>query len=195
MVRIRKLNELMDNPVPYETKFISDTQGQWDFEVDNIEYTVEVIKAEPLGFYLPNFNDLIYKELLQPKGKEFVIPEMMVGWIQGNYAEIMFGGSTRSGDAKNFGITGTGNQFTVFSTVIEIIKEEIIPMDISPLLAFTAKESSRQKLYKILSREVGKKVAEYRYIGSTDNMRGTETYFFIKPQEFIDSLEKMGIII
>ncbi len=196
MIRIRKLNELMDNPVPYETNFIRSIGSQWSFVVEGITYEVSITRQEPDGFYLPTFNELLYKEVLQPQGKEFVVPEMMVGWIQGNHYEIDFSLVDEDEISKKFGITDTGNQFTVFSTVIEIIKNEIIPMNLSSLITFTAGERSRQKLYGMLAKEMSRKVPQYEYMGEVWDINHTmKRFIFVEPDELINSLEKMGIIV
>jgi hypothetical protein len=51
------------------------------------------------------------------------------------------------------GITGTGDQHTVFATIVEVLRTLIKVYPIENI-SFTAKEPSRQKLYKTMVRKL-----------------------------------------
>jgi hypothetical protein len=60
--------------------------------------------------------------------------------------------------ADSFGVTGTGQAFTVFATVIHALKVFVQKTRPRPFIVFTAKEASREKLYDRFVRMVKRAV-------------------------------------
>ena len=129
-----KLQELLDNPVPWER---SEEQSPYEysaeFDVEGVHYSATMIGDKDHPW------ELLFKAT---SGRD--------GW----------------------GITGTGNQFTVFATVFDFVKEAIKAKHMESFY-FTAKESSRKRLYKLFAVNLAKA------IGYTYKMieEGEESYF------------------
>mgnify|MGYP007044124281 FL=1 len=94
-----------------------------------------------------------------------LIDDVSGGW------ELTFKLSHLSGGKPGhdpYGVTGSGGEYAVFSTVIDIIKafiREIQPMKI----IFSAKEASRKRLYKTLLALVPRQVPGYKSRMGTDD--------------------------
>lgn len=80
-------------------------------------------------------------------------------WSEGNYDidepfwEVSFGNMSHGDDG--YGITNTGNEIKVFSTIVNIMKE-FTKKNNPPGYYFSAKEQSRKKLYDAMIRKLAK---------------------------------------
>jgi hypothetical protein len=66
------------------------------------------------------------------------------GWFEVEFALV-------GGDGPNVGITGTGDQFKIFATVMDVLRD-FIKSQAPDRVTFEAKEKSRFDLYKALIR-------------------------------------------
>ena len=157
MRRMKQLQELFDSPVPYE----KDSEDGWTFTVNDIEYAVvfdrEIFFFRELIEQVPDLR--IWFESLTSRQVNRVIDNSGELAFMVNDLDMIIGG-------KSMSILDTGNQFTVFSTVLDILMREIMPKpDSPPLLWFSAKEPSRAKLYHTFSKNIQKKVSDLEFIG------------------------------
>jgi hypothetical protein len=129
-----KLNEIFDKPA--KVKWYNQDKRIWEgeFENDGITYS--------LDFYGSDSFD--------PTDGKWDLEFSISNW-DNDRDEELFGKSNSA-----YGVTNTGGGVVVFSTVINAIKELIKKMD-PKIITFEAKEASRQKLYKRLSRVIGSK--------------------------------------
>jgi len=74
------------------------------------------------------------------------------------------------------GITGTGDQHTVFATIVEVLRTLIKVYPIENI-SFTAKEPSRQKLYKTMVRKL---LPDWKVTEKIDSWNGP-TFNVTKP--------------
>jgi len=85
-------------------------------------------------------------------------------------------------DSDTFKISGTGDQFRVFATVQDIVKDFIIKHD-PDLIAFFAAEPSRRRLYSTFTANFEKSQPElFKTYIAWSNANGT--YNFIMKREF-----------
>lgn len=114
------LMELFDKPLPYKKIDSSSFKDSYNFETSNgFKINVNVFKID-------NF-----------KQAGVDLDDGGIGFD--------FQNTNVSGDQE--GITGTGDEFEVFSTVLDIIKRALVEHN-PTLVAFGAHEGSRQKLYQ-----------------------------------------------
>lgn len=71
------------------------------------------------------------------------------------YVSLEFYSNKEEEEKPNYDITGSGDAYGVFSTIVAIIKDYISSENIDPnmKLVFTGKEKSRTKLYKTMLRK------------------------------------------
>lgn len=113
------LLELFDKPLPYKKVESSSMKDSYEFTTTGgISINVNVFKIQ-------NFRQA---------GVD----------IEGTGIGFDFQNTKFQGDKE--GITGTGDEFEIFSTVLTIIKKALLEHD-PELVAFGAHEGSRQKLY------------------------------------------------
>ena len=79
-------------------------------------------------------------------------------------------------EAGMTGITGTGNEFTVFATIADIMRKFIAHYDPKKFI-FSAKEKSRIKLYQIFAQKIAK---DWNYTVSTIDDLQTTNFTFVK---------------
>ncbi len=78
-----------------------------------------------------------------------------------------------SGDTE---LTGKGNAFKVFTTVLAIVKE-FSDMEKPEILTFSAGEPSRKRLYQHFSDSIEKYLPNYSFMGVTLNPGDKDFYF------------------
>jgi hypothetical protein len=138
---MRKITEILDQPVPYQVYIKSPMEF-------NAKFTVEEI------------------------GYDCLITRYSADHIQ--VWEIVFAAIMPDGGYEE-DIIGTGNVFTVFATIGAILKEFV--RDYNPTrFMYTAKETSRIKLYRVFAAKIEQE------LGYTFEMKdmGRHTQFLFK---------------
>ena len=125
------INELFDSPVDYNIYRILDVITA-KFSVDGIEYEVDFSTGLLKRHSYDALPDYVKSKLLNFE-----------------YTKINFWkmGATHRRTRPTQDITGTGNEFKVFSTVFKIIKDVLKIYENISVISFEAKEHSRVKLY------------------------------------------------
>jgi len=140
-----KLQEIFDKPEKIDWKSKTKTNWTGRFTIDGITYQFDAGDD--------------YFDLEDPKTGEYTdylgydVSFSIVRWDESQT------GKFKSKDVK-YGVTGTGNQIKVFSTVVNALRE-LIKKQKPHFLSFSADGASRQKLYdqmvKVLSSKFGYK--------------------------------------
>lgn len=151
-----RLYELFDNPEGWTTRSVGETLYH-SFIIDDIEYVVR-----------------IERDTKFPRLK-----------LDSAYA-VVFGIKGQDQYGLDYSITRTGNQYKVFSTVIEIIRSFV--SDKSPsVLRFVAEERSRQKLYNRMVRSLSSSLGfEYTIKREGNSL----VYFLYKKGEDIEKISR-----
>jgi hypothetical protein len=147
-VRVVKtpIAELFSGGKQWKTTFSGSEEYTAEFRAGEIDYTFHAYK--PRVDKEPEFWDVEFKVTNTPRSRDREID----GAEQYN---------------KKFGITGTGNSAEVMSTVVDIMRSFLREHNDISKITFSAKEDSRQKLYKaMISRllpgwRVSQDAAEY----------------------------------
>jgi hypothetical protein len=166
------LNELYDQPLPYDLQQ-QDGEYEGSFEVEGIEYGVEIMKVMPrsdigLQFILRQLPKEIQsnvswsgegemdddaqdqlQEIIDEYGDE-LIEKYPSFWVH-------FHAETDRGSEDK--ITGTGNAIKVFSTVVEMVMQVVKanPNTLEIMFESVTSEPSRMKLYDRLVKIFAKK--------------------------------------
>ena len=133
-----KLMELFDSK-PARIKWATKTKRKWvgHFMADEIPY--KIIFSSGVSKASSRFGGWLHPEQAESTWElSFSID------TKGKLPQEI---EDKVGDGKEFGITGTGNQGKVFSTVMVALKE-LIKTEKPYQIQFTAEENSRMKLYK-----------------------------------------------
>lgn len=136
------------------------------FTIGNKKYGVEFMGA-PVEAYIDNY-------MWHGDGEE---PQAFLDLQKTDpYAEIIEVSFflKRGRHAQDIGITGTGNQFTVLSTVLAIIKAFLKNNPQTKYLLFSSKERSRTRLYKKIVDKLAPNHEEF------EGAEGDETMFLVK---------------
>lgn len=146
------LSELSNRPLPYTWSTITFGGRRATFTADN---------GMPYKVFFMQYNP----------SPQFPIPSQ-TGW------EVVF--ELMDGHTDGHGITGTGMSLQVFSTVVAIMQDfvrQVHPVQFS----FTAKEPSRQRLYRLFARQVSRYFPGW-WSETRPAWRGdpVETYWFVK---------------
>jgi len=147
------LNEIFDRPLPY--KLVSGGSGVDKFEfttTSGILITVNVFKIR-------NFRQT---------------------GVDLSDSGIGFDFQNQSVDGDKEGITGTGDEFEVFATVLAIIEKSLVKHD-PKLVAFGAHEDNRQDLYDKMIKVMQRKYA-YELLDKPPVMfpLGTSKYYVLR---------------
>ena len=140
---INPLVEKFDKILKFKGPFShSDTYHEYVFTLDDLHYTVRFVQVNTK--YLNNkFHELIDKRV-------------ETSW------EISFG--INRGSHIDHNITGTGNSYEVFSTILEIIRTHLSKQSYLYLI-FAAEEPSRRKLYDRFVKTIVSKLG-YKSLGT-----------------------------
>lgn len=197
MIRMKKLNELLDEPVKYRAGL----PGEYEFEIGNYIYSVAYTENDLLRSIADEILPNLIQKVIEENGYELAIDysDTFEEYLEGlteNSSEVTFGiDDIHHTMSDKFGITGTGNQFTIFSTVIDIIKNELLAHDIdSYFVHFSAEEESRRKLYQMLSKKLSKDLRDWVYLGSYSTVIN-EVYVFVNEDMLIEELKNEGVIV
>jgi len=164
MRRILKFSELFNSFYPWETEVETGTMASYDFD-------------SPAGKYRVSFNISV---LRSAEGELPSHDEIFSGIVKDSEYPITVAKLSFSLQGKQ-SITGTGEQFTVFSTVRMILRHFSRRYSHVNYLYFSAKESSRKKLYRAFSADLEKNVPEWEWVDMKDiTFLGEETYIFIR---------------
>lgn len=155
----RYIKEIFNKPVKFERQSSGTYNStEYQFEIDEKLYEVK--------FYDPDVAEF-------PDSHEVIFVLTRVG-----------GDRVRGFDTEK--ITGTGDSIAVFSTVANILKDFI--QNYKPdILYFAAKEQSRIKLYKKLS----KKLSSMSYLKNNYMTTYKNKKWFISSQEELDPVNFM----
>lgn len=144
--------ELMDKPAPFYIRRNEDSRFEATFTVEEINYLFSAVWMDS-----KYFGDQITEDFYN--------------------VEFTAEGSRVSNKPMNsFGISGTGHQFTVFATVA-VLLDNLIRSNEPSAFAFTARESSRQRLYDTFAKKIQQKYkGEFRFETFIDS--GDKYYIF-----------------
>ena len=130
-----QLDEAFTNPLPIKV-----TMYPYSWSAD---FTVPASPDDPRGRdkdYEVNFSQRLARPRMPASG--LMIPKVL------NTSNVAWELTFQSDDRDNsFGVTGSGQAFTVFATVIHALKVFVQKTRPRPFIVFTAKEASREKLY------------------------------------------------
>ena len=140
-----KLKELFDNPYPFEEFYSHGVSAKYRFITeDGSMINVDFFE---LGSEL--VKDSLDGDLPTDENYQYVAFAFQRGY--------------------KYDITGTGDQYRIFSTVGTILKDYLMQRKVKELvLYFSAKESSRIKLYRILSEKIKRELRASRVVESMD---------------------------
>jgi len=158
--------ELLDNPLPYTTSNYQSSKSQLHhFIVDDIEYEVEMVLIQS-SHATYELKELLNKVLKDPKDFYDILDEG---------GELIFSSITAMGN--RWDITGSGNAVQVFSTIVDIFKNEI--QQNFQLITFSAKEKSRVKLYDLFASKLQQIAPNFIYVGNCIDGWGDQVYVLI----------------
>lgn len=148
------LKELLDNPLPFTLESQDLSEYTYRFEVDPKRvYIVMIYATSEHGEHLLKLLNNIDKP-----GNVYVCHEIHFKLIK------KFGRRSRS----TTDIEDTGDQFTVFATVLEIMKDYIKRNRDNPVnywaIISKHEEQSRSKLYEFFARKLSREIP-YEYVG------------------------------
>lgn len=141
------LFEVFNDPLPYKLDLSgsNDVPSVGQFRTPDTDLRYEVV-------YTPRL-DFDYSKLPAD-----VRTKIANGFISESAWEMFFH------EHGNIGITGQGNEFKVFATVVAMTKEWV--KKVKPgILTFTAKESNRVKIYRMIAKRINlgiKFIGEYK---------------------------------
>jgi len=136
-----RLLELFDRVLPYEVKQTSPHEFDATFAVENIKYHVHIELQQVYAFLNPEFYRTIGNDAAFEAEKEILDDSFRDDEIIAVEFTATTPGSRPSTDP-----TGTRNEFLVFSTIVNIIKEII--RKVSPKWVMCSGDSpARAKLY------------------------------------------------
>jgi len=151
---MRHIKELMDNPLDWQSVYDDDNRYSAEFDLDNgLTYSLEA--------FLRHSYDITAIEVFRDLN------------ITGTAWEIEF--VAIEGFKHNYKVTGTGDQFTVFATIADIIKMFIFRRKPDAFF-FSAKERSRVKLYRIFSQKLSK---EFGYNVREGTLENSKDIYFV----------------
>ena len=158
-----QLDEVFTKPLPIE---VTMRPQAW-----TAGFTVPGSPDDPRGRdkdYEVNFS----QRLARPRmpGSGLMIPKVL------NTSNVAWELTFQSDDRDNsFGVTGGGQAFTVFATVIHALKVFVQKTRPRPFIVFTAKEASREKLYDRFVRMVKPAVPGMHgfKLDNTESLRST----------------------
>lgn len=160
------INELFNKPLQWKWLTVSDELFTAVFEIEGKVYNVR-------------FNN----EFDESWKVDFLISEFKKGTKRSNYGYL-------------YNNTETGNEFLVFSTVIDVIKTFLVNKKPNSL-SFIATKNSKYSLYKKIMSRLSQFFKSIGYVVSeTPNSRGDEINFFITKiiegkQMKLNEIEKM----
>lgn len=180
---MRKIIELLDNPAKYTQVNNTQYDKEYAFTVDSKIYktilkitnsamTVALLLRDNLNIELPVL--------------ENYIDELQNGW------EIHFQIYNKETDEFESELSGTGNQFTVFATLLEILKDLInIEHPNYIVIISSTNEPSRVKLYEFFAQKIGKYI-NYTYIGKNKmkafGMNKAMDSFFVMEKNLFENI-------
>lgn len=141
----KMLSESLTSPIPYEWERVTPKNATASFNVDDKKYIVSFSLSENVSTRL--------------RGNIISDVDFVMKDDNGSYYTD---------------ITGTGNSFKIFSTVIQIIKEFISKNNVD-ILTFSAEEPSRKKLYLRLANHFARGNVKQMQLEMTG-----ETIFYIE---------------
>jgi len=163
-----RLNEIFDNPVPYELE-ATERVSLAKFEVGDMAYTVEITTGNPpnskqardyVKSQFPDdpttkkwFEDAAYDD-------DDIYDKMFQASMQFPSIMIDFYTAPKQGGMTTDKITGTGGEIKVFATVIDVVKrvvEKVKPVEIYFEASRKNTEHSRVKLYDRLAKTLSTK--------------------------------------
>lgn len=115
---------------------------------------------------------LVYLEKVSPDIADIVLGEYIDAEDIWSVEFSISGGIDTSAISNRYGITGTGDAYEVFSSVIEALSEFTDRYNVD-LFMFSASEPSRVSLYKRLTSKISKNAQSIE--------RNDKTYFLVKP--------------
>ena len=125
---MKRITELMDKPLDWKMYVDQSNEFKADFELnDDLTYIFSAI----VEIHTPPF----IINMVDPTANIWVI-EFSI-------------------EDGSFELTGTGNQFTVFATVADILKMFIFRRK-PEIFYFSAKEDSRIRLYNVFAKKIAK---------------------------------------
>jgi hypothetical protein len=145
------LKELFDKIVDYKGPSTSKGLTMYTFKIDDLNYLVKFtdVKIENIEY---DFNIIVDSKDDLPT----------------HITEISFG--INKGYKIDMEISDTGNSIQVFSTVIDIIKTQVQNIKY-PFITFSAKESSREKLYNRIAQSLTSKIP-YKLVDTFNDSEG-----------------------
>lgn len=169
-----RMNELFDSPVPYSDmkKPFNDSMN-WYFEIDGNQYSAVMleINATYNSIYQGKIADMISNHIGEPIEKE---------WLRGlnNGGEYLFSLEEENANPK-YDLSDTGNQSFVFSTVIEILREEVVRGLKFGYFIFRGDDESHQKLYSHVPKMLPRLISEIEYVGQVKQPEGISHLFVV----------------
>lgn len=126
---MKRITELLDNPLDWRSYGFGSNEFNADFELDSgLTYVfTALVETTPPPFIA---------KMVDPTADIWVV-------------------QFDTEDGSDFEITGTGQQFTVFATIADILKMFIFRRK-PDVFYFSAKENSRIKLYNIFAAKIAK---------------------------------------
>lgn len=140
------LTEVFDNPVKYRWQYKDEDEWMAQFQIDGNKYSAGLIRSK------------------MPKNRHK------------DWWELMFDVETKDSIFATNSISKTGNEFIVFATVFDILKEWM-KSNTDATFYFTAKEKTRKKLYDRFAKLLQTKFKYKLTLGTTD---GGKSYKFTK---------------
>ena len=177
-----KLKELFDDVVPFHKE--TSEKYAYGFEVDGLNYFAHLVGDEFAFLDIYEVKDHIidafmerYNIKLQDRETKDIMDPIMVmeySFASGDYGE-------------SYGVTGSGSQFTVFSTAIAILRE-LIKDSQADIIYFSAvkDEPTREKLYRLFVKQVGRHIPGFSWL-TTDRGDFAE-YFYIYDEKKVDRI-------
>jgi len=158
-----RLVELFDRKAEWHPAGGDALAQYYEFRAGNKAYRVRIDRPTPMMDLIGEFldpDDLTRQQTdhvmnLVNEGRKFSYVEFSMYDSSSPYKSVQYGTQE---------VTGTGNEYLVFSTVLDIIKSYIGKSN-ADYLFFQAKEPSRIKLYDRLARMAGKEVLK---LGTND---------------------------
>jgi len=185
MVKIKKFNEILDKPLPYE-QIASD---RWRFELGNerdsnhAEYVVDVLSS----WVATKAKEVLITHFME-KFQGALPPDMLRKLMSiDSCPDIVFYREDTEG--THFKVTDTGEQFTILSTVVEIITKEILSQFKVPLISFSAKEKSRERVYRTLVERFIKQFPDIMFLGEFEGVDKEMVFYFMREKEMLEWLK------
>jgi hypothetical protein len=97
----------------------------------------------------------------------------------------------KHGYSDPWAITGSGSAFRVFATVIDIMKD-FLKSEKPDVVMFTAVESSRKELYRVMMKRVSRFARDYVTI--PPQKKGVKEYYFLRRKSYEVPEDVLAII-